>query len=57
VLIGPEGGWSESERARGLVAVGLGTTVLRAETAAVAAGVLLTVARDRQPVAEIKHGQ
>lgn len=41
VLVGPEGGWAEEEVACGLPAVGLGPTVLRAETAAVAAGVLL----------------
>lgn len=45
VLVGPEGGWSDEElaaadRAR-LPRVGLGPTVLRAETAAVAAAVLL----------------
>jgi 16S rRNA (uracil1498-N3)-methyltransferase len=48
VLVGPEGGWSEAElqlaAGDGRV-VGLGTTVLRAETAAVAAGVLLTARR------------
>jgi RsmE family RNA methyltransferase len=38
VLIGPEGGWSETERARGLPRMGLGSTVLRAETAALVAG-------------------
>lgn len=41
VLVGPEGGWDESELACGLPAVGLGPTVLRAETAAVAVGVIL----------------
>jgi 16S rRNA (uracil1498-N3)-methyltransferase len=41
VLVGPEGGWSPEELASGLATVGLGSTVLRAETAAVAAGVLL----------------
>src|SRR4051812_23439651 len=41
VLIGPEGGWSEAERARGLPTVGLGPTVLRAETAAIVAGAAL----------------
>ncbi len=41
VLVGPEGGWSEAERDHGLPLVGLGSTVLRAETAAVAAAVLL----------------
>ncbi|HVX19391.1 MAG TPA: RsmE family RNA methyltransferase [Acidimicrobiales bacterium] len=40
VLIGPEGGWSDEERA-GRATVSLGPTVLRAETAAVAAGVAL----------------
>ncbi len=42
VLVGPEGGWSDAELALDLPRVGLGTGVLRAETAAVAAGVLLT---------------
>jgi len=41
VLIGPEGGWSPSERTRmcgaGAVVVGLAPTILRTETAAVAA--------------------
>lgn len=45
VLIGPEGGWSDRERAGASVLVGLGPTILRAETAAVAAGVLLSAAR------------
>jgi 16S rRNA (uracil1498-N3)-methyltransferase len=45
VLVGPEGGWAEVEVDRGLPAVGLGPTVLRAETAAIAAGVLLTALR------------
>ena len=45
VLIGPEGGWSDAERAAGVPAIGLGPTVLRAETAAVAAAVLLTALR------------
>lgn len=40
VLVGPEGGWSAGERAS-LGEVGLGHQVLRAETAAIAAGVLL----------------
>ena len=39
VLIGPEGGWSDSERS--IQAVGLGATVLRAETAAIVAGSLM----------------
>jgi 16S rRNA (uracil1498-N3)-methyltransferase len=46
VLIGPEGGWSAEERAgAGDRVVGLAPSVLRAETAAVAAGVLLTAGR------------
>jgi 16S rRNA (uracil1498-N3)-methyltransferase len=46
VLIGPEGGWTEGERGRaGDRVVGLAPAVLRAETAAVAAGVLLGARR------------
>ena len=41
VLVGPEGGWSAGERQTGLPAVGLSEHVLRAETAAIAAGVAL----------------
>ncbi|HXR53865.1 MAG TPA: RsmE family RNA methyltransferase [Acidimicrobiales bacterium] len=41
LAIGPEGGWSEAERELGLARVALGDAVLRAETAAVAAGTLL----------------
>jgi 16S rRNA (uracil1498-N3)-methyltransferase len=41
VLVGPEGGWSLVEESSGLEKVGLGPNVLRAETAAVVAGVLL----------------
>ena len=40
LLIGPEGGWDEEERASGLPSVRLGPRVLRAETAAVAAAAL-----------------
>ena len=46
VAIGPEGGWSPEERGMGLPTLGLGPRVLRAETAAVAAGVLLGALRD-----------
>ena len=46
VLVGPEGGWAPEERAvaveRGLPNVGIGAHVLRAETAAVTVGALLT---------------
>lgn len=40
VAVGPEGGWDDGERS-GLPLVGLGPTVLRAETAAVVAGAYL----------------
>jgi 16S rRNA (uracil1498-N3)-methyltransferase len=49
VVIGPEGGWTGRERDRarsaGASAVSLGPHVLRAETAAISAGVLLVAAR------------
>jgi 16S rRNA (uracil1498-N3)-methyltransferase len=45
VLIGPEGGWSDAERAADLPTVALGNTVLRAETAAVAAATMLASVR------------
>ena len=45
LLVGPEGGWSDAERDQGLPVVGLGPTTLRAETAAIAAGTLLTALR------------
>ncbi len=41
VAVGPEGGWDPDEEGRFGPGVGLGPTVLRAETAAVAAGTLL----------------
>lgn len=55
IVVGPEGGWSDQERSFAATAsrtsgdsigpVGLGEHVLRAETAAIAAGVLLTSMR------------
>lgn len=45
ILIGPEGGWSNAEVGAASSLVGLGPTVLRAETAAVVAGTLLTALR------------
>jgi 16S rRNA (uracil1498-N3)-methyltransferase len=45
VLVGPEGGWSPSESAKATSLVGLGPGVLRTESAAVAAGVLLAALR------------
>jgi len=47
IAVGPEGGWSQAERGVPGPVVGLGSTVLRAETAAIAAGVLLTDRRRR----------
>lgn len=51
ILVGPEGGWSDAERRQavgaGLLETGLGPTILRSETAAVAAcaGVAMHFAR------------
>ncbi len=45
VAVGPEGGWDPAELA-GRPVVGLGRGVLRTETAAVAAGILLCALRD-----------
>ena len=46
VLIGPEGGWSDTERGRQLECVTFGSHVLRAETAAIAVGAILVALRD-----------
>ncbi|MHB8439037.1 MAG: RsmE family RNA methyltransferase [Acidimicrobiales bacterium] len=46
LAVGPEGGWDDDERAGAAGRVGLGPFVLRAETAAVAAGALLCALRD-----------
>jgi len=45
VAVGPEGGWSDEERAALPDVVGLGAHVLRAETAAITAGALLGAMR------------
>jgi RsmE family RNA methyltransferase len=45
VLVGPEGGFSPEELACGLPTVGFGPSILRAETAAMTAGVLLCALR------------
>ena len=45
VLVGPEGGWTDDELACGLPIVAVGAHVLRTETAAVAAGLLLCALR------------
>jgi 16S rRNA (uracil1498-N3)-methyltransferase len=41
LLVGPEGGWSDAELTRAPATTGLGATVLRAETAALAGAALL----------------
>ncbi len=45
IAVGPEGGWTEVERSLGLPEVALAEHVLRTETAAIAAGVLLGACR------------
>ena len=45
LLVGPEGGWEEAELASAPALVALGPAVLRTETAAVVAGVLLSALR------------
>jgi len=47
LLVGPEGGWAPEERSLSTATVVLGEHVLRAETAAVTAGVLLSALRAR----------
>jgi len=58
VLVGPEGGWDDDEllvSGHALDRVGLGEHVLRAETAAITAGVLLTALRTGLAVAADGH--
>ena len=45
LIVGPEGGWSPEELEAPPPRVGLGNYVLRSETAAIAAGALMTAAR------------
>lgn len=45
ILVGPEGGWSDDERAQLPATVGLGEQVLRAETASLTAAALLAALR------------
>jgi 16S rRNA (uracil1498-N3)-methyltransferase len=52
ILVGPEGGWTDDERAVGVPAVRLGAHVLRAETAAITAGAILTALREQL----VSHG-
>ena len=56
VLVGPEGGWSDRERDKGLPSVGLGPTVLRAETAAIVAGAALCGQRSARYEPAEGHG-
>ncbi len=62
VLVGPEGGWSSRELALVDKKVSLGDGILRVETAAIAAGVLLTALRSASvapapaPVHSLGHG-
>jgi len=53
LLVGPEGGWTDRERATiqtsGWTAVSLGKNILRAETAAITALAVLSAAWDRAP--------
>jgi 16S rRNA (uracil1498-N3)-methyltransferase len=59
LFIGPEGGWTEAEvhaaRSAGAVFLGLGPTVLRSETAALAAIALLLLA-SRHPLSPAGEG-
>lgn len=45
LLVGPEGGWDARELGCGVPRIGLGTQILRTETAAVVAGTLLCALR------------
>ena len=56
VAVGPEGGWSDEELALVDQRIDLGATTLRAETAAFAAGVLLTALRDGRVDARLSPG-
>jgi 16S rRNA (uracil1498-N3)-methyltransferase len=57
VLVGPEGGWAPSEQAAGLPRVRIGANVLRAETAAITIGALLSALRAElvQEAATTRH--
>ena len=60
VVVGPEGGWDPTDTAFRLPAVTLGPLVLRAETAAITAGVLLVTMRTangRDPDNFVKKSQ
>jgi 16S rRNA (uracil1498-N3)-methyltransferase len=59
LLIGPEGGWAEEERsefiAAGWAPVSLGPSILRAETAALAALAVVSAAWLPSEVATLGH--
>jgi 16S rRNA (uracil1498-N3)-methyltransferase len=57
LLVGPEGGFTDDELGAGLPLVDLGPTVLRAETAAIAAGVLLCALRSGRVGAPSTHAR
>jgi 16S rRNA (uracil1498-N3)-methyltransferase len=56
-LIGPEGGWSQDEveraRDKGFACVGLGSGVLKAETAAIVGGALIRYELGDKPVTQL----
>lgn len=56
VLVGPEGGWSDAERAATDALLTLGPTVLRAETAAIVAASALCGLRSALFESVINHG-
>jgi 16S rRNA (uracil1498-N3)-methyltransferase len=55
VVVGPEGGWSDAERRNEIPHVRLARTVLRAETAAVAAGAVLVALREHLVIPSDRH--
>ena len=55
VVVGPEGGWSAAEQKADLPHIRLAPTVLRAETAAVAAGAVLVALRELLVAPKDRH--